>query len=121
MKWIFRGLGIFALFVLAFVLFGYVTMYLWNQLMPVLFHLPVINFAQAIGLVILSKILFGGMRMRSGGGWGHRKYWKAKWESMPPEDRDKFKAEFAMRCKHKWGKAEPNAEPNQAFKADGGL
>lgn len=119
MKWVFRGLGIFALFVLAFVAFGYVTMYLWNWLMPELFHLPVIDFPKAMGLVILSKILFGGIRMR-GGGWGHRKYWKAKWESLPPDEREKFKAEFAMRCKHKWGKTDDAAAPNESTAGAGG-
>ena len=114
MKWIFRGLGIFALFVLAFILFGYVTMYLWNWLMPDLFNLKTIDFAQAMGLVILSKILFGGMRMRGSGGWRQRKLWKAKWESLTPEEREQFKTEFAVRCKHKWGKAEAKAETNQA-------
>ncbi len=114
MKWIYRGIGIAALMVLAFFLFGYVTMYLWNWLMPDLFNLKTIDFTQAIGLVILSKILLGGMHMRGSGGWGQKRFWKAKWESMTPEDRDKFKTEFAVRCKHKWGKAEATAEPNQA-------
>ncbi|MBP6731425.1 MAG: hypothetical protein KA149_05160 [Chitinophagales bacterium] len=116
MKMILRGLGIAALFVVAFVVFGYVTMYLWNWLMPYLFHLPVIDFKMAMGLVLLSKILFGGMHMRGNGGWGQRKYWKAKWQSMTPEEREKFKEDFAVRCKHKWGKAEykPEAEPGQA-------
>ena len=114
MKWIFRGLGICALFVVAFILFGYVTMYLWNWLIPDLFYYKVktIDFAQAMGLVLLSKILFGGMKMRGGGGWGQRKFWQAKWESMTPEDREKFKTEFAIRCKHKWGKAEATTEVN---------
>ena len=114
MKWIYRGIGIAALMVLAFFLFGYVTMYLWNWLMPDLFNLKTIDFTQAIGLVILSKILLGGMHMRGSGGWGQKRFWKAKWESMTTEDRDKFKTEFAVRCKHKWGKAEATAEPNQA-------
>lgn len=114
MKWIFRGLGIFSLFVVAFILFGYVTMYLWNWLMPDLFNLKTIDFAHAMGLVLLSKILFGGMKMRGGGGWGQRKFWKAKWESMTPEEREKFKTDFAVRCKHKWGKVEVTTNANQA-------
>jgi hypothetical protein len=116
MKWIFRGLGIVALFVVGFLAFGYVTMELWNWLMPYLFHLPVIDFKMAVGLVLLSKILFGSVQMRGNGGWGQRKYWKAKWQSMTPEEREKFKSEFAVRCKSKWGKAEyrPEAEPGQA-------
>src|SRR5687768_17012066 len=73
MNWILKGIGALALFVLAFVLFGYVTMYLWNWLMPYLFQLPTIDFGMAVGLVILSKILFGGIRTKTDG-WGPRKY-----------------------------------------------
>jgi hypothetical protein len=40
------------------VLLGYPLMLLWNWLMPELFHLPIISFWQAIGLNILSSILF---------------------------------------------------------------
>jgi hypothetical protein len=40
------------------VLLGYPLMLLWNWLMPDLFNLPVISFWQAIGLNILSSILF---------------------------------------------------------------
>ena len=111
MNRILKGIGAFAIFVIVFVLFGFVTMYLWNWLMPYLFHLPTIDFGMAVGLVILSKILFGGMRMKSGP-WGPRRYWKAKWESMSEEDREKFKQDFAMRCKHKWGKVEAKVETN---------
>lgn len=98
--------------ILALFLFGAITMYLWNWLMPELFHLPYINYYQAFGLVLLSKILFGGFRMR-GGGWGHRKYWRAKWESMTPDEREKFKNEFAERCRSKWGKVEIKVEQGE--------
>jgi hypothetical protein len=47
-------------------LLGLVIMSLWNWLMPVLFKLPAIVFWQAIGLAILSRLLFGGC------GWGMR-------------------------------------------------
>ena len=40
------------------VLLGYPLMLLWNWLMPELFNLPVISFWQAIGLNILSSIIF---------------------------------------------------------------
>lgn len=115
MKWIFKIIGGIFLFCLAIVLFGYVTMYLWNWIMPYLFHLPEVSFYMAIGLVILSKILFGGMRMRGGHGcWGHKAYyWKAKWSNMTPEEREKFKSEFAERCRHKWGSAEPKTEKGE--------
>ncbi|MBL0309998.1 MAG: hypothetical protein IPP77_10050 [Bacteroidetes bacterium] len=105
MKWILKIIGGFILFALAIAAFGYVTMYLWNWIMTYLFKLPEINFYMAIGMVILSKILFGGIRVRDGKGCGS-KYWKAKMECLSPEDREKFKAEFASRCRSKWGSSE---------------
>lgn len=40
-------------------LFGYPVMLLWNWIMPDLFKLPLITFWQAVGLVVLSRLLFG--------------------------------------------------------------
>ena len=40
-------------------LFGAVVMWLWNWLMPVIFHLGVISYWQAVGLAILGRLLFG--------------------------------------------------------------
>lgn len=42
------------------VLFGFVTMALWNALLPGIFGLPVISFWQAAGLLILARLFFGG-------------------------------------------------------------
>jgi len=41
-------------------LFGYITMRLWNWLMPDIFGLGAINYWQALGIIVLAKILFGG-------------------------------------------------------------
>ena len=56
-------LGIAAIGGLA-VLFGYIVMGLWNWLMPALFGIPVITFWQGVALVILARILFGGLNHR---------------------------------------------------------
>ena len=65
-----------------FVLFAVVTaaissfavMALWNWLMPTLFELPQVSFGQALGLLVLSRILFGGLFGRFGRrGWRHRR------------------------------------------------
>lgn len=40
-------------------LVGYVVMRLWNWLMPELFNLPLISYWQAIGVLVLAKIIFG--------------------------------------------------------------
>jgi hypothetical protein len=52
-------------------LFGAVTMWLWNWLMPAIFKLPTIGFWQAVGILILSHILFRGHFGRAG-----RRRWK---------------------------------------------
>jgi len=92
-----RKLG-FAMMAIVFVIaIGFVIMLLWNWLMPDLFGLSTINYWQAVGLLILSKILFSG-------GWskkrhtGHSPYWRKrfmnKWENMCEEDREKIKERF---------------------------
>lgn len=98
-----RVAGGILLFGLAVVVFGFGTMYLWNWLMPALFAGAVqITFIQALGLVVLSKILFGGMHFR-GRGWrgrcghgGH--HWKHKWDDMTPEEREKMREKFQSWC-----------------------
>ena len=91
----------------AFVLlFGFGTMHLWNWLVPSLFHGPIINFCQAIGLLILSKILFGGHKFGRGGHCGSNGYrggrWKYKMQerfgNMTPEEKEKFKQRFKDKC-----------------------
>ncbi len=62
--WIVLGILGVAAFAL---LFGVVIMWLWNTLMPVIFHLGVITFWQAVGLAILARLLFGFMH----GGHSH--------------------------------------------------
>lgn len=91
------GIKIAAGIIFFLVLFGYATMLLWNWLVPVLFKGPVIVFWQAIGLLALSKILFGGHggRWGRGGRCGSRGHWKYRMEerlkNMTPEEREKFK------------------------------
>jgi hypothetical protein len=51
-------LGILGVTAFAF-LFGAVVMWLWNLLMPAIFHLGVITYWQAVGLAVLARLLFG--------------------------------------------------------------
>jgi len=57
------------------VLFGYFVMLLWNWLMPEIFGLPTLNFWQAVGIVILSRLIFGGFKH------GHKR--DAKYHNHP--------------------------------------
>jgi hypothetical protein len=95
--WIRRIAGFIALAIAGAFVFGGVVMLLWNALLPALFHLPVIGFWQALGLLLLTKILFGGFR--GGGPRGHFKdKMKQKWMNMTPEQKEKFKQEWGRRC-----------------------
>ena len=86
------------LFLVAIAALSAVVMLLWNAIVPALFtSVPAINYLQALGLLVLCRILFGGLRGH--GGWrgrmhGHRhahghERW-AKWQAMTPEERERF-------------------------------
>ncbi|MBI4977830.1 MAG: hypothetical protein HZC28_10120 [Spirochaetes bacterium] len=49
-------LGVIGVTAIAF-LFGYIVMLLWNWLMPPIFGLKVITYLQAVGIIILSKLI----------------------------------------------------------------
>jgi len=79
-------------------LFGELVMHLWNWLLPMLFGWRQITFWQALGLLVLSRILFGGW----GGGANNRsrsrRKWDERWERMTPEEREKFRHGMRGRC-----------------------
>ena len=102
-KWIFLAplalLGI-ALFI---AIGGEVVLHLWNWLLPTLFGWRQITFWQALGLLALCRILFGGFGL---GGGGHRNSRRRmdgrirervrermaeRWEQMTPEERKEFR------------------------------
>lgn len=57
------GFGVLGVGLLA--LFGWIVMLLWNWLMPEIFGLTRLNYWQSWGLLILSCILFKGVRFGS--------------------------------------------------------
>lgn len=73
-------------------LITWVLMLLWNWLMPDLFNLTTITFWQALGLLLLSKLLFGGMN----GGKHHTKTYGCNCQKR--DYREKWNKKF----KHKW-------------------
>jgi hypothetical protein len=86
-----------AIVIVAFTVFGFVTTHLWNYLMPGLFGLRTLTFWQAVGLIVLGRLLFGGFGPRFGGGpW--RRHMKERWEQMTPEEREKFREGMRGRC-----------------------
>ena len=88
-----KALKICVLVALALMVFGFVTEHLWNWLMPAIFGLKAITFLQALGLVVLSKILLGGFHKHAGGGpRGWKREMGERWARMTPEEREKFRA-----------------------------
>ncbi len=62
-----------AILIIAFILlFGYVFMWLWNWLMPDIFGLTTLSYWQAIGLLVMAKIIFGGFEGRGPGKSGRK-------------------------------------------------
>jgi hypothetical protein len=90
-----RLIGIALLALLAIGLFGLIVMWLWNALLPPLFGWKLIGFWQAMGLLVLARILFGGF-----GRGGHR-HWRSRMRErcarMTPEEREKFRAAMMER------------------------
>jgi uncharacterized membrane protein len=96
--WILRGLKILLFVALTATVFSFVILWLWNWLMPVIFGLHAVNFWQALGLLVLSKILFGGFHGRHGFGRHWRQRMMERWEQMTPEEREKFRAGMRRGC-----------------------
>ncbi len=98
--WIKRAIFIPIAIAAGVFIFGSAVMLLWNNILPAVFGIGTITFWQAIGILILSKILFGGFR----GGHGHHRchghehFKSARWMHLTPEEREKMKEEWRGRC-----------------------
>ena len=83
------------------VVLGTVVMLLWNAILPEAIGAKPLTFWKAIGLLILTRILFGGFRL---GGpprrWkgSKRKHWREKWMDMSEEEKAMFKEKWKQRC-----------------------
>ena len=91
-KFIAMGIaGIIAITIFIF-LGGKVVQLLWNWLMPLLFDLREVTFWQAVGILALSRILFGGLGM---GGHRSRRRWG---RDMSSDERERFRQRMRDRC-----------------------
>jgi hypothetical protein len=87
-RWVKRGVKIAMIAPLAFVGIGFLIMLLWNWLAPAVFGGRTINFWQAWGIFLLSKLLIGGF---DGGPGRGRKRLRDRWQHMTPEERERFR------------------------------
>jgi hypothetical protein len=85
---------------------GVVVRLLWNWLTPPLFGFHLITFWQAIALLALCRILFGGFGMRGGRHAYGRRRMRDRWREMSPEERQRVRD----RLLSKFGLDEPTAE-----------
>jgi hypothetical protein len=110
-RWVKRGLKVGVIGVLAIAVFGFLVMTLWNWLAPAVFGLHSVTFWQALGILILSKVLFGGFggRPSHGGHWRRRMY--DRWQEMTPEERENFRRGMFSRCGHSGPLAEAPQDP----------
>jgi MFS family permease len=86
---------------------GEIVMHLWNWLLPPLFGWRQITFWQALGLLLLCRILFGGLGWHGSGRsslrWRMEERCKTRMEerckNMTPEERERFR----QRMRERWG------------------
>jgi hypothetical protein len=97
-KWVFLApLAILGL--LAFVgLGGVIVQQLWNWLLPQLFGWRPVTFWQALGLLALCRILFGGFSHHGSTRSNVRRRVSERWERMTPEERERLRQGLRERC-----------------------
>jgi hypothetical protein len=95
------------LILLGFLLFialgGVLVMQLWNWLLPSLFGWRQISFWEALGLLLLCRILFGGLGVRGGGPHSRvrgriAERMAERWEHMSTEERERLRQRLLERC-----------------------
>jgi len=96
-KWIFLApLAILAMLLFVF-LGGELVLHLWNWLLPPLFGWRQITFWQALGLLALCRILFGGWGGHGSGRSNFRSRMKERCEHRTPEERERFRQRMRER------------------------
>lgn len=96
------GMRFIAFGLLLLALAGALTMWLWNTILPPVLHVGTLTFWQALGLLILSRLLFGNFKGRHqhyGPQRGKAYFMREKWAKMTPEEREQFKQQWRERCK----------------------
>ncbi|HVP54284.1 MAG TPA: hypothetical protein VMU45_04745 [Candidatus Eisenbacteria bacterium] len=80
---------------------GWIVQLLWNWLLPPLFGWRILTIWQALGLLVLCRILFGGWGgsgPRSNVSRRMRDRMDERWEKMSPEERERLRQGMRERC-----------------------
>ena len=78
---------------------GQVVMRLWNWLLPSLFGWRSVSFWQSLGLLVLCRILFGGIGIHGSSRSDYRRRIAERWAKMTPEERERVRQGWRGR----WG------------------
>ncbi|QQS27525.1 MAG: hypothetical protein IPM47_11495 [Sphingobacteriales bacterium] len=102
---ILRGIKFLLIGVVFIVLAGFLTSWLWNAILPDVLGVSKISFFQALGILLLSRLLFGRFG-RHRGFYEKRNHihpkaamMREKWANMSEEERENFKQQWKERCK----------------------
>jgi hypothetical protein len=85
---------------------GEIVLQLWNWLLPPLFGWRLITFWQALGMLLLCRILFGRIGGRGFSRSSFRRRMEERCENMTPEERERFR----QRMRERWGFGPPASE-----------
>ena len=112
-----KVVSMIALFIVIVVAASALVMFLWNSILTEVTNVKPLSFWQALGLLLLAKILFGGFgRFMNPGkksrrrGWKNpwmgmnreeKKEWKKKWMEMNPMERKEAKRKWKEHCRSK--------------------
>ena len=106
---------LFLLFIFAVLVpLGFIIMALWNNILMAVVPVTMINFWQALGIFLLSRILFGGFPGKPGwAGHGRRRKEMAemrnKWFNLSPDEKNEFNQQWKNRC----GKTDTLSKPDE--------
>ncbi|HEV7715539.1 MAG TPA: hypothetical protein VGO53_08080 [Steroidobacteraceae bacterium] len=115
-----RALKIALIAIVALGVLSFAVMSLWNWLMPALFAVSTLTFWQALALLVLSRILFGGFRRGGGPFGGHwRQRMREHWQHMTPEERDRLQERFGRGRGHGHGRARDEGHGHGHGQRDG--
>ncbi len=116
-----KMLFIVPLAILGIILFvfigGEIVLHLWNWLMPPLFGWHELTFWQALGLLALCRVLFGGFGWHRARGFRINGGMGGRFGRMSPEERERFRQSVREHCRqiireHLGGaSAEPKPDP----------
>jgi len=89
------------LFVLGLIAVVALAVYgLWNGVLTEVVNVKAVTYWQALGILVLARLLFGGFPGRRGGPFGppwRRRMLMKRWESLTPEQREKMREEMRQR------------------------